>query len=691
MAKLPEWMRMNCATSVYCDFHRFCTAHAVDVLSDNGKHGIVISRVSHADANIRIEHERDTEELGQRQEEYPASIVVLDILGSNATQSNADDTNSSILECKSWARFLKTLRKQMEKKNATPLPVFARGISLKGQVRHSGGTGEQSTQISITSEGFLYNQHMQLCSRTCAEAEGDLHIRLTNTLVSTATPACSSTGSSIIFEKVEDRDDCLRVMKCIIFSLSNRENNALSLLSSIEIQLQSVTATENGHSRSLLNILSPTESPILCALDFPYDGPSPPIMPQLIRTIRILLHMQPEVMLQEVHLEIPAEVMSLSGRSMHRMISRPLHLIIRSCFANVIDARAAYWMIFALANAVPAVLHVKDCPNNNNDMRNVGDVVDQSHENTVLQTLLFSKSKSSLLVDHDFVLQSLQMLLRIDPSLACDPVSDIQGETVLSRICGNLREFSCTFFRSAYKILNCLLQACPHLASQRIPAISNRLPLHLLCCHDPQPRELRLLIDAYPEAAISSDNHGHLPIHFLMQNTHYPECIDLLLEAAPHCMTRHNRLGHYPLHMVCADHSSTLGFLRGKKLDHYWASLIRGCHGRIICDFVSKSSKCLLQQLVRWATKGHAFEHFDLIRNIKILDLSCCGCVDTLTTTEIADLLLHLLPHCSSLTNLDISGNCLSRQQIESLLPVILQLPKLEHFNLDGCQTANQI
>jgi hypothetical protein len=688
--KIPQWMRMPIGTSAdYCEFHRHCTAHTIDVSRQNGKHGVVIRRVPHADASVPIEHKRDIEELGQRQQEHPDSIVVLEACGDNAQKSDADDAEANISECKSWARFLKDLRKKMETKNKTPLPVFARGISLKGHVRHNNGLVGQTTKICITSEGFLYNQHLQLSSLTCAEAEGDLQIRLTNTLVSTATPAWSSNGSCVIFEKVEDRDKSLRVMRYMISSLSNREKNAMSLLSSIEIQLQSDPAAEHGLSPSLQNILSPTESPILGALDFPHDGPPPKIMPQLIRTIRSLLHMHPEVMLQEVHLEIPAE-MSLSGRSTNRIISRPLHLLVRSCFCNIVQARAAHWMICALANAVPAALHVKDSPNNNNDMNDTNAHEDQSNENTLLQTLLFSKSNSSLLVHNDFEMQTLQMLLQIDPSLACDPVSNIQGDTVLRRICGNLHKSSCFFHGSAYNVLNCLLKACPYLASQRIPAKRNQFPLHLLCCHDPQPRELRLLIDAYPEAAVSSDNLGNLPIHFLTKNTHYPECIDLLLAAAPHCMSHHNRLGYYPLHMVCVNQSNTVTFLR-KKIDHYWVSLVRGCQGRIVCDFVAKSGKFLLERLLRWAKQGNAFEHYDLIRTMNTLDLSCGGCVDTPPTTVIVDLLSHLLPHCSSLTNLDISGNCLSREHIQTLLPVILQLPKLQHFNLDGSQTANHI
>jgi Ran GTPase-activating protein (RanGAP) involved in mRNA processing and transport len=52
------------------------------------------------------------------------------------------------------------------------------------------------------------------------------------------------------------------------------------------------------------------------------------------------------------------------------------------------------------------------------------------------------------------------------------------------------------------------------------------------------------------------------------------------------------------------------------------------------------------------------------------------------------ELLLHLLPQCFSLTVLDISDNGLSRENVETLLPVVLQLPLLHRLNLDGSNTS---
>jgi hypothetical protein len=722
---LPEWMRMQPGTSDYCDFHRHCTAHTIEFSNNNGKQHIVISRVPGAsvvghtlqapasllhmqtcvpsafdaaetttgataatsasseqstDATVDVFASLNLSANDVAPVQQSAPIVVLDFASDATKQSSHEDPDENT-ECSCWAQFLKDLSKKMRKKNKTPLPLYARGMSLKGHVQYGGCTGRQPAHVSLSSEGFLYQQHLQLCSGSCVEAEGELCIRLTNTLVATAAPTWSRADCSIAFKHVEHRDICLRVMQRIIVSLSNREKKATSLLSSIEMQSQSKTEAEDGLSRALLNILSPTESAVFGALDYPYDGPLPPIMPQLMRTICILLHRYPDVMLEEVHVDDSGLMHSVFGR---RIQSRPLHLLIRSCFHHFIHTRAAYWTIYAVANAVSSALHVKDCPNNNNEMSDDDGYADESKENTLLQTLLISKSKVSLFRDHDFVSQTLDMLLRVDPSLASEQVSDSLGETVFSRICNDLDESSCLFHRSAYSSLNSLLHACPSLASKRIPSMLNQFPLHMICGQDPQPRELRLLIDAYPQAAASSNYNGLLPIHMLAHNTHFPKCVDILIAAAPDCMTHHCRLGHYPLHYIYNVDQS--GVLKGKARDRYLSSLLRGCHGCIVCDFAPSSCSFLLKRLVRWAAQTSVCEYYELICNMNVLDICFCANDDTFPAADMADLLSNLLPHCISLTILDISGNGFSRECIETLLPALLKLPKLQRLNLDGCE-----
>ncbi len=718
----PEWMRPK-GTLDYCEFHRNCTANTVGPLSKDGNRGIVVIRAPHtpvgptdapsqvslvnpstspvdakastsgdnapallSSAGGRVESGAASGGAAAAVSDLDSCFESLNVSANDATP--VPDLNSIVVleiskcissssngfveeECKNWLEFMKELKRKLTKKHLNPLPAFARGISLNGRIESS-GTGAQPALVVLTSEGFLQQEHMQLCSCSSAEPEGDFCIKLANTLIASATPPWSSADSTVTFKNVEHRDQCLRVMRIIIACLVNREKKASLLLNSIEMQLQSRTPAEVELSRSFLQILSPKQSPILSALDFPYEGPSPPIMPQLIRTIRALYERFPNAILEEIDHPIFSSLQNPDGAS--RMNSRPLHLLVRSCFDVDVPARSVYWLIRAVAHAAPAALRVKDCRTFNDHN---GEEFDHGIESTLLMTLIYSKRNTSVMRDHDFETQTLRMLLQAEPSLASEPISDRQGETIFSYICGDLEDASCSFHRNAYNALQSLLQACPPLASQRIPSFRNRLPLHLLCSANPKPHELRLVVDAYPDAATIGDSDCCLPIHALVQVSSFFECVEMLTAIAPDSMSQHTRQGHYPLHMICL-------FDQPPPHSRFLASLIRSCRGRIVCDFAPNSCRHVLKLFKRWAVQGITCENYELVRNMDMLDISCCEDGVILKADQIVDLLSILLPHCTSLTILDISDNHFSREHIEALLPVILQLPKLQHLKLDG-------
>jgi hypothetical protein len=703
----PEWMRPKGSLD-YCEFHRHCSAHAVHSYRNGTTCGIVIKRVPN---NSVLSPQPPTLEFNatacasQCDVESSAQTDDASSLLSNAADSNVDlkldlltlsakavapvpDPDSIVVleisnvaspsgsesvfeECKNWLQLMKELSRKMMKKKMNPLPIFARGISLNGYLEPCSLLASQPAHIALSSEGFLHQQHVQLCSRSCAEPQGDFNIKLTNVLSASASPIWTTADSIITFKSVEHRDNCLRIVRHIIACIARKEKKAVLLLNSIEMQLQSKAPPEDGLLRSFLTILSPKESPMLGALDFPYEGPSPPIMEQLTRIIRCLYERCPEAILKEIeHQEFTYQRHSddtLSKRS------RPLHLLVRSCFDVDVRARSVYWLMSAVAHSAPTALRVKDC---NTVFDVLGDECeeDNDHESHLLVTLIFSKRNSSLMRDHDFEVHTLRMLLQSEPSLASDFISDSQGETVFSLVCSNVETASCIFHRDACHALHALLQASPSLASQRIPSSFNRFPLHLLCLANPKPRELRLVLDAYPDAAASGDSDGSLPIHALVSVTSYVDCIDMLSAVAPDSMSVHSRQGYYPLHIIG----------QSRPCARVLASLIRNCQGRIVCDFAPKPCKSVLKQMMRWAAQGSTCEHYELIRSMKVLDISSCEDEMVLKATEFADMLSHLLPHCTSLTILDISDNHFSRELIENLLPVMLQLPKLQRLNLDG-------
>lgn len=728
----PEWLR-PASTSDYCEFHRHCTTHSIQTFDKVGKRGIEMMQIPSAaeiaileppievpggkntslgsslivdasdsktggvaasnlsseqfenpnvDLNLASLNLRETDvSLDTCPKICPASIVALEFLGNSANCDNSSAYENA--ECLRWLQFLNNLCKKMDKKNMNPLPVFTRGKNLQGSVQCISNTSEHPAYISVTSEGFLYQEHMQLHSRSCVEPEDNCSIRLRNVLLATINPTWSSAESIVQFKDVEHRDASLKLMRHIIAHLLVREQLPVSLLSSIEAQLLSKAASKDGLSQTLLTLLSPSQSPILGALDFPYEGPAPPIMSQLIRTIRMLYEQHPDIMLEAQSFE---SLMHPGLFQPGSIKSRPLHLLIRSCFGAVVQPRAVYWLIFAVAHGAPAALRVKDCPTSESvDCDDYDE--DSEHENTLLETLIFSKLNKFIFRDHDFPIQTLKMLLRFDFSLASDlTVRDCQGQTVFSRICSNLGDASGEFHRNAYKIMHSLLQFCPSLARERIPSRHNRLPIHILCDSNPVLCELQLLLDAFPESASMGDNDGFLPIHLLVQNTSSPDCVEMLLTAAPHCMSHHTRQGLYPIHMIDGiGRSSTLHFLKGKKREKLLSAIIRSCHGRIVCDFAPSMCRILLNQFMRWVSQGNACENYNLVCNMNVLDISGCESESILPASTIVDLLSELLPHCTSLTILDISGNHFLREHIETILPAIMQLPKLRVLNLDGC------
>ena len=718
---VPEWMRPP-HTSDYCQFHQNCTAHTIEGFTNGAVHGVtmsscvneaaaaplatgsaaapsVIAAVSHlkpfTSENDSAQHESIVPaspvdltdstiataqmhfaslNLSANATSVPAPILILEFSGDSADAPTAEDASGN------WLSLIKKVKKSMHKHDLYPLPICARGLSIHGNVESSDSSSQHPVHISLTSEGGIYQQHMQLWSRSCVTPVGDFSSIVTKALAAANVhSSCTSCDFSISFTQVEHRDSCLRIMRHMISAFEKAEQKVTTQLSLIESESSAPAA--DGPSQLLLTLLSPTNSPVLDVLDFPYDGPSPPILQQLVCTIRTLYNHEPGVMLQKVHQDVPSRRKS----GMRVIFGRPLHLLIQSCWGKDVRSRAVYWLISAVAAAAPAALRVKNC--RTDDDGNDTHDEDSTQECTLLQTLIFSKKNvsSSISRDHDFEIMTLKMLLRIDPSLASDPVSDLFGETVFSRVCSSLSDASCMFHRDAYDILHCLLQACPSLASQSIPSELNQLPLHLLCAGDPQPRELRLLLNVFPAAAKACDDHDRLPIHALVQSTTFPECVDLLISVAPDCMLHHNSQGHYPLHYVSSeDQSSVACGLKGRKLECLLAALIRGCHGHIVCDFAPGSCKIVLQQLKKWAVDGISCEHHELVRGMSILDI---GGNDSLEGNTIVELLLPLLPQCSSLTVLDISDNHLSRENVEALLPAILQLPKLHHLNLDGCNT----
>jgi hypothetical protein len=264
------------------------------------------------------------------------------------------------------------------------------------------------------------------------------------------------------------------------------------------------------------------------------------------------------------------------------------------------------------------------------------------------------------------------MLFDVLPLLLQQRIDDDLNKTILHVICLNIHNVSDSFY-----IIRFFLEKYPEFAKLPLPTENNDLPLHWLCCSNPKPSVLKLLLDAYPQAAATANDHGILPIHTFVSCCRCPESLRLLLDAAPNCMHHADARGLFPLH-------SAVGRLshKGKIPEEYLVPLLRACTGMIVMDYCHSKSKesrlYCLGKLRDWALSGSQGCNYVLVNEIHTLDIGGCELGSPLVAV-----LCDLLPHCCSMTVLDISANSLSREDLECLLPVTLQMPKLQRLVLD--------
>ncbi len=258
------------------------------------------------------------------------------------------------------------------------------------------------------------------------------------------------------------------------------------------------------------------------------------------------------------------------------------------------------------------------------------------------------------------------------PSLAQQRIDDDAGTTILHVLCLNIHNV-----HDSYYIMRVLLQTNPEFASLALPSQDNDLPLHWLCNSNPKPSVLRLLLDAYPQAAATPNDDGVLPIHNFVDKCRCPESLQMLLDAAPGCMQHACAVGLFPLHSAISRLTHD-----GKIPEEYLVPLLKACNGDIVMDFCHRKSKAArlycLGKLRDWALGGANGVHYGLVNEIRTLDIGGCQLGD-----KLVPLLCDLLPHCISMTVLDISDNRLSRDELQSVLPAVLRMPKLQRFNID--------
>jgi hypothetical protein len=590
------------------------------------------------------------------------------------------DTPDALADVQGWVSHMKCVQQKIIRNECTPLPLSARGRFLHGHFEVGGV--QQQLQVSLTGEGLLFVEHMKLWTGSVVHAEGSLHVRVSNVFSEDRL----GEGSFVVtFDSTEHRDEGMLVLHRMIQAFADEQRWAETVLQIINSSIDATMLDRSSHHqamvskrgsvadipRYLCNVWQTDPSEFLAEIfncyrssfshsifDFP-PSHCPPVLPLLTRAIKQLFVKYPHQFNEglSVSVRLPFEEHTLSYSSIFRIVyTQPDvegSLGAEEAFRNV-QACVWFWTFRAIAEAAPAALLAKD---------DDGD--------TFMYNLLL-KHECSYLTDQSFMQRTLKMIVEVEPLLGQQRLDEDPNKTILHALCLNIHNVP-----DSFRVIEIILQQYPDFVSLPMPTEQNELPLHWLCCSNPSPRVLRLLLDAFPSSATTADDDGCWPIHSFVTSCRCPESLQMLLDAAPSCMQQSSALGVYPLHSAVSRWSH-----KGKIPDEYLVPLLRACRGIIALDFCHRKSKAarihFLGRLREWAAGSGACAHSHLVRDMLTLDIAGCE-----LGPELVPVLSELLPHCSELTVLDISANGLTRENLEHLLPVILQLPKLQRLVLD--------
>ena len=150
-------------------------------------------------------------------------------------------------------------------------------------------------------------------------------------------------------------------------------------------------------------------------------------------------------------------------------------------------------------------------------------------------------SNASTLIDDS--LEVLKFVLRHSSSQKTLSLKDASGSLPL--------HYACLNYASRPDIIKLLLDAYPQAAHETYHA--RELPLHLLVgSENASSASVQLLLDAYKESVSASDLYGNLAIHHALSNKNVSfEVIQVLIQANHTYTYRPNGDGESPLHIAC--------------------------------------------------------------------------------------------------------------------------------------------
>eukprot|EP00548_Thalassiothrix_antarctica_P008316 CAMPEP_0194131668 /NCGR_PEP_ID=MMETSP0152-20130528/2394_1 /TAXON_ID=1049557 /ORGANISM="Thalassiothrix antarctica, Strain L6-D1" /LENGTH=582 /DNA_ID=CAMNT_0038826529 /DNA_START=70 /DNA_END=1818 /DNA_ORIENTATION=+ len=167
---------------------------------------------------------------------------------------------------------------------------------------------------------------------------------------------------------------------------------------------------------------------------------------------------------------------------------------------------------------------------------------------------------------------------------ATDPETKIESRVKNDR--GNLPLHSAASFRAPLEVQEALLDAYPEAAS----STNNygNLALHFTAWKKGPLEVEKLLLKIFPEGAAQKNNHGNLPLHYAAHYNAPLEVVEALYHAYPEGASQKNNDNNTPLDLAIADGASpnVVALLQGKSVPPTDDEVLEGAKAR--CERMEK-------------------------------------------------------------------------------------------------------
>lgn len=115
---------------------------------------------------------------------------------------------------------------------------------------------------------------------------------------------------------------------------------------------------------------------------------------------------------------------------------------------------------------------------------------------------------------------------------------------------------ACANNTAPFQLVEAIVNAYP-ACLQLTESAYQRLPLHIACRKNANPKIVRYLVEAYTHGTLVADTLGRLPLHYALSNGADDDLVDMLLDKSPNSARGTDRRGWLPLHVACSVGAST--------------------------------------------------------------------------------------------------------------------------------------